>query len=262
VKVWEESNVKRVLVFAGTTEGHLVIDALTKMRVDIYVSVATEYGRISFEYIPKVKVISGRMDAEAIRRFIIGKEIDIVIDATHPFAQAATANIKKACEGLSTELIRCLRESAEKDIDLQETQVVSVMSVKEAVDYLRKTKGNIFIATGSKELAAYTKLEGYRERCYARVLPIWGALEESMRLGFQGRNLIAMQGPFSKELNIAMLRHVKASYFVTKESGKAGGFREKLQAAQETQTVLVVIERPDEQGMSVEEVIRRVRQNV
>ena len=50
-----------------------------------------------------------------------------------------------------------------------------------------------------------------------------------------------MQGPFSKELNLAMLRAVDARYFVTKESGKSGGFLEKVQAAEEAKAVLVVV---------------------
>ena len=63
-------------------------------------------------------------------------------------------------------------------------------------------------------------------------------MEESVRLGFKGRNLIAMQGPFSAEMNVALLHQTKAKYFVTKESGKAGGFEEKKKAARETGAVL------------------------
>ena len=59
---------------------------------------------------------------------------------------------------------------------------------------------------------------------------------KSMDLGFDGKHLIAMQGPFSKELNVAMLRQTEADYFVTKESGKTGGFEEKYEAAMETGT--------------------------
>ena len=44
--------------------------------------------------------------------------------------------------------------------------------------------------------------------------------EESAKLGFQGRHLIAMQGPFSREMNLALLRYTDAAYFVTKESGE------------------------------------------
>ena len=58
-------------------------------------------------------------------------------------------------------------------------------------------------------------------------------MKKSMELGFDGKHLIAMQGPFSKELNVAMLRQTEADYFVTKESGKTGGFEEKYEAAME-----------------------------
>lgn len=37
-------------------------------------------------------------------------------------------------------------------------------------------------------------------------------MEESIRLGFEGKHLIAMQGPFSKELNLAMLRALDAVF--------------------------------------------------
>ena len=77
----------------------------------------------------------------------------------------------------------------------------------------------------------------------------------------KGAHLIAMQGPFSKELNIAMLKDTDADYFVTKESGKAGGFEEKLEAAKETGVTLVVIGRPAETGHSVEET-KKYLQNI
>ena len=98
--------------------------------------------------------------------------------------------------------------------------VVWVDSVKQAIEYLNNTKGNIFISTGSKELGLYAELDDYQERCYARVLSVWESVKKSMDLGFDGKHLIAMQGPFSKELNVAMLRQTEADYFVTKESGK------------------------------------------
>ena len=91
--------------------------------------------------------------------------------------------------------------------------------------------GNILIATGSKELHLYTAIEDYRERCFARVLSTGPSVAESVRLGFEGSHLIAMQGPFSTEMNLALLRQTEAAYFVTKETGRAGGFHEKLEAA-------------------------------
>ena len=137
---------------------------------------------------------------------------------------------------------------------------LGIDSVRQAVEYLKDTAGNILIATGSKELNLYTAIDGYRDRCFARVLSTAEAVEESVKLGFQGRHLIAMQGPFSREMNLALLRQTGAEYFVTKESGKAGGFEEKLMAAEEAGAVLVVVGRPEENGERVEstkEIIRR-----
>ena len=63
-----------------------------------------------------------------------------------------------------------------------------------------------------------------------------------------------MQGPFSREMNCAMIRQVNASWMVTKESGTAGGFMEKYLAAKETGCGLVIVGRPKkEEGVSLEE---------
>ena len=53
-----------------------------------------------------------------------------------------------------------------------------------------------------------------------------------------------MQGPFSVGMNAAMIKSVNAAYVVTKESGSAGGFEEKVLAAQKAGAKLVVIGRP------------------
>ena len=103
-------------------------------------------------------------------------------------------------------------------------RVVRVESVPEAVEYLQNTTGNVLIATGSKELKEYTRIAGCKERCYARVLSTQVSVEESIRLGFEGKHLIAMQGPFSKELNLAMLRALDARYFCDKRIRKIRWF--------------------------------------
>ena len=70
-----------------------------------------------------------------------------------------------------------------------------------------------------------------------------------------------MQGPFSEELNVAMMRSVHAKWMVTKESGKAGGFGEKVSAAKKAGVGLVVIGRPAEDGISLEDGIKYLEKN-
>lgn len=245
--------MNRILIFSGTTEGRKLAEYLSEKPVDVIVSVATEYGKecMDLSGTANLEIRAGRMDEKEIRQFLEQEGIDLVVDATHPFAVEVTKNIERACRDTETEYLRCVRDLQNWD-DTGEW-IVRVDSVSEAVAYLQNTTGNILISTGSKELREYTKLADYKERCYARVLSTQVSVEESIRLGFEGRHLIAMQGPFSKELNLAMLMQLDADYFVTKESGKSGGFLEKAQAAKEAGVILVVVGRPLESGKTLEE---------
>ena len=79
-------------------------------------------------------------------------------------------------------------------------------------------------------------------------------MEECSAAGFEGKHLIGMQGPFSRELNEAMLRQFHCRYLVTKDSGKAGGFQEKIDAAFSCGAIPVIIGRPlKEEGLSLVE---------
>lgn len=249
--------MKKILVFAGTTEGRLIAKRAGELCLDCYVSTATEYGKEILGHIEHVYRMSGRMEEPEICACIRDKNIELVIDATHPFACAVTANIQKACREADCEYVRCLREKEEEDSG---RGMKVFASVREAAAFLKDTEGNILIATGTKELKEYRQIPDFEKRCYARVLSTVSSVEQAAALGFEGKHLIAMQGPFSKEMNIALLKQVKAAYFVTKESGRAGGFQEKRQAAEETGTKLVVIGRPREKGKNLAEVLAYLEQ--
>jgi precorrin-6Y C5,15-methyltransferase (decarboxylating) len=73
-------------------------------------------------------------------------------------------------------------------------------------------------------------------------------MEDSLRAcqdaGLKPAHILALQGPFSQEMNTAMLRSTDAKYLVTKEGGGPGGFDEKVRAARDAGAVLVVVGRP------------------
>ena len=272
-----------ILIFAGTTEGRTLAEYASAHSIRCFVSVATDYGKSLIEHLEDITILTGRMDEKEMEHFIEENDIRLVIDATHPFAREVTENIRSACEKARIRLeevryVRCIRPfekrpSSGQSAEISETEdrvaggertqgerIIYTESVQEAVEYLKKTTGNILIATGSKELHLYTEIENYRERCFARVLSTEPAVKESVRLGFEGSHLFAMQGPFAQDLNLALLRQTKAAYFVTKETGKAGGFEEKVEAAEMAGAVLVVIGRPDENGESVEAVEEMIKE--
>ena len=94
------------------------------------------------------------------------------------------------------------------------------------------------LTTGSKELDAFA-LPDLRERCFPRVLPAMDSLRHCMELGFSPKNLICMQGPFSKRLNEAMIEQLDIAIVVTKDTGRYGGFQEKAEAACAAQALLL-----------------------
>lgn len=247
---------KQVIIFAGTTEGRTISEYLASCKVPVTACVATEYGETLLTENEYLKVHAGRMDQEEIAAFIREKGAELVIDATHPYAAVVSENVAVACEREQVDYVRLIRGSSAESVD----QAVLVGSVDEAVEYLKKTEGNILATTGSKELFKYTQIPGFEKRVFARVLSTGEVAAACEKLGFVGKNLICMQGPFSEELNIAMLHQFDCKYLVTKETGKAGGFEEKLHAAKAAGATLVLVGRPPEQkGYSYDEVLEMMR---
>lgn len=262
---------KHVILFAGTTEGRLLANWLDQQpSVTGTVCVATEYGaELLTEKMPlkHLKVHCGRLDEGEIEDFLEKEEPSLVIDATHPYAQVVTANIRKACEKYSDIcLLRCLREESgdeaenDKNSKVSKNDIVHVKNTAEAVRYLGEKEGNIFLTTGSKELALWQELPDYIERIFVRVLPVEASVHICRELGYSGRHIIAMQGPFSEEMNYVQLKEFHCSYMVTKEGGDIGGFKEKIQAAKRAGAVSVVIDRSKDVGMSLEQTKEAVKE--
>ena len=246
----------KVLIFAGTIEGRSIAEYLSAAGIPVHACVATEYGASLMEKTENLQISSKRLCVEEMVEMMQADGCEVVIDATHPYAAVVSANIRKACEIAGKEPIRLLRSSeAEQLEDSPVSDVITVHSVKEAAEFLKTTEGDVLITTGSKELDAYTVIPGFAERLHPRFLPAPGAVEACLELGYLQKNLICMQGPFSKEMNAAMLKQTGSVWLVTKESGKAGGFMDKVEAAAMAGAKLIVIGRPCvEKGYSEEEV--------
>lgn len=243
----------KILLFAGTTEGRNLAEFLEKNQIPTEVCVATQYGETLLEEGKYLHVHAGRLDETEMEQQIQKKQITLVIDATHPYAVIVSQNIRRACSRTGTEYIRLARKETDASWKQEMEDVTEVASVAEAAAFLAKKEGRIFAATGSKELSAYQVIPDYQDRVVARVLSTPEAVSECAMLGFSGKNLICMQGPFTEDLNVAMLRQAQASWMVTKESGKAGGFLEKLRAAKKAGAKLVVIKRPGERSEKIAE---------
>ena len=242
-----------VIIFGGTTEGRRLAEFCGEHKIQTVVCVVSEYGEMLVPESPSVRVIRKALDQDEMEALFEEEKPALVLDATHPYARVVTENVTQVCQKMGIKRYRVLRKpelELEKNVD----SVVNVESVDEAVEWLKNHEGTALITTGSKELVKYTAIQDYKDRIFARILPDSQALLNSETLGFPRNHMIAMQGPFSLEMNIATMHMTGAKYLVTKESGHAGGFLDKIHAAEAVGATALVIGRPlKETGITLEE---------
>lgn len=240
----------KLLIFGGTTEGRLAAEFCEKSGIECVVSVATDYGAT---LLPKtVKVHIGRMDSGMMTEYMKNGEFSHIIDATHPYATEASTNIRSACKIADLPYFRLIRE---REVLTGEV----VKNLDEAIKILNKVNENILCTLGSKNMAQMTKVNGFAERVWLRLLPAEGILEECRNTGFNEDHVILGKGPFSVGENMKHIQMSNAEILLTKESGCAGGYPEKVQAAKNCGIRLITISRPDEDGYSINELFELIK---
>jgi len=241
----------KVLVFSGTSEGNTISRWLKDKGIDVTVSVATEYGSRNTD--ADLDVHYGSYGGtKGISEEIKERGYDLVIDATHPYAVSISTHVKEACQSTGTELIRVSRPSSSSNLD---GDITYVDDIDDAVSIIQGIEGRVLVTTGMKELHKYTAIDDYKDRVVARVLSVKDSILKALDLGFEGANLICARGPFSEEFNHALIEQTGASVLVTKDTGSEGGFEEKIRAAKSAGVKVIVIRRPDDDGMPVDDAI-------
>ncbi len=233
-----------ILVFGGTTEGRELAELLLSRGYDIKLSVVSDIGYdIGKEFIKgNPSIIKGRMDKYGMAELIMRDQVEIVIDATHPFATEVTLNIEKASIMTGVYNFRFQREKIKVDSD---DLISTVADLDGAVKRVKKAKGKIFLAIGSKHVDLFMKAVDDPRNAIVRILPGETSLKRCLDAGLSRENIIQARGPFSKADNIKILKSFKPTLVITKNSGKVGGTNEKVEAAKELGIPIVLIDPPN-----------------
>lgn len=244
----------KLCVFAGTAEGRELVEFLAGQQVELFVCVATEYGGKLLPQGKGITISTHRMNEQEMEDLFAREGFDLVVDATHPYASVVTQYIKEACDAQGVEYLRLARGG-----DCLPEDGVYVSDVAQAVEYLNAREGNVLLTTGSKDLKAFSAIRDFENRVYARVLPMEDSLALCRQAGLKCAHILAVQGPFSQEMNQAMLNFVRAKYLVTKDSGAKGGFDEKIEAARALGVTSIIIGRPPQvEGIGLDEMMERL----
>lgn len=244
----------RILIFGGTTEGRKLTEYCAENNISVCVSVATDYGAELLPQSSYIKPLIGKLDRAEIAKLISEKKFSFVIDATHPFAELATQNIRLACEETKAEYYRLIRKSEAA----AEGKIFDDMSG--LIDYLNAGNKRILSTLGSKELPRLSGVSNCFERVWLRVLPVEGIIDCCKNFGFNENKIFIGKGPFSLEDNIAHIEKSGAEILVTKESGTEGGYPEKVMSAKRLGIELVTIKRPVESGFGIDEIKKILRE--
>ncbi|MGE7273361.1 precorrin-6A reductase [Brevibacillus panacihumi] len=231
-----------ILVLAGTSDARELAVRIKESGYELLSTVVTDSAAKSMEE-AGLPVQVGRLTAQDLVSLIAEKSIRCVVDATHPFAEEASKNAMAASQEAGVPYIRYERESLSAP---GSEKLIVVEDYVQAAELAAKKKGVIMLTTGSKTLKIFTdRLLGLPDTTLvARMLPRLDNMQKCEELGLEQKNIVAMQGPFSKELNKALYDHYKVTLMITKESGKVGAFDEKVEAALEMGIETIVIGRP------------------
>lgn len=231
-----------IFFLAGTSDARDLAVFLQSHGYSLLASVVTANAAKSLQA-AGVKVRTGRLNLEQMTESLRNIEAKVLVDASHPFAEEAHKTAMQAAERCGIPYIRYERESKQYG---NHPRVRVVDTYEEAAEVAARRKGSIMLTTGSKTLQVFTErlLQDPEVRLVARLLPTRENMEKCESLGLQARNIIGMQGPFSRELNHELYRHYGTTLMITKESGRRGSVDEKVEAALDLGIEVVVISRP------------------
>lgn len=245
-----------VIVIAGTIDARQIIGELIKLNVSVVATVTTTFGTELLNEYQGLKVYEGKLNSGEMIKLINETHASCLIDASHPYAGNVSVNAITACETAKITYLRFERDESR----VEYSNITRVKDFIEAAKLAESFQGNIFLTVGSNNLEIFTGIiPDFKERLFVRVLPDSKVLIKCESAGLSAKNIIAIKGPFTEEMNIAMLKACNASVIVTKDSGDAGGTAEKLGAAQKLGVPVIMVERPHvdygKKVSSIEEVI-------
>ena len=232
------------MIFAasGTQDGRGLVQYLLERGYKVMASVVTSYGKDLLPRSDNLIVNDHKLDEEAMRRCLQEHDIKVFVDATHPYAANVSKTAMRVCRETGIPYIRYERAVTPLP-DYEKLHIVK--TYEEAAELAMQLGHDIFLTTGSNRLDLFAKAAREHSRhIVARVLPAVASLEICEKAGILPRDIVAMQGPFSEELNKELYERYDTDVVVMKNSGTLGGTETKLTAAIELNLDIVLIDRP------------------
>lgn len=222
-----------ILILGGTTEGRhaaAVCDEASKLY---YYSTKGESQEITC--VNGVR-LTGAMDEDTMSAFCQEKDIRLIVDAAHPFAENLHRTIALVSEKLKIPVARY-----ERNYPGHSDSLIWCDTYDEAIVYLENHNiNNLLALTGVNTLP---KLKKYWQShtSWFRILDRDESRDLVVKSGFPFERIIYYQ---QGEDETPLFEKLKPEAIITKESGESGGFMQKVEAAEKLGIPVIVVKRP------------------
>lgn len=220
----------RALILGGTSEARALAAVLTA-RPDVSVT-SSLAGRVRDPALPAGAVRSGGFGgAEGLAAYLLSEQVDVLIDATHPYAVGISTSAASASTRSGVPLLAIRRPPWQQQAGDRWTTVPDLPGARSAIEAI----GRIFLTTGRTSLAAF-----------ADVASAWflvRTVDEPTDAVPARMTLLLDRGPYTVAGERTLMLEHRVEVLVTKNSG-GSMTRAKIIAARELGLPVVMVDRP------------------
>ncbi|MDJ1498045.1 precorrin-6A reductase [Cytophagaceae bacterium DM2B3-1] len=227
-----------ILLFGGTTEGKRVANYLNTAQLDYIYSTKTT---IEFEGHPNAQYRYGAFTEDDLATFIDEKTVKLILDASHPFASQLHQTIAEVAFKRSIPVIRFERVYFEKVIH---PKIHYVSSFEAAIEKLYQLECYHLLALTGVQSIVPLKPYWFEKQVTFRILPRESSIQQALQTGLAEKNILTEMPGQGTTQEIQLIQNLRVDCILTKNSGESGFLSSKIEAAIQTQTNLIIVERP------------------
>ena len=251
----------KIFLLGGTKDSTNIITHI-KENYDAFIltTTTTEYGARLAKEAGSDDTIARPLLKDEIADIIKKENFDILIDATHPFAEHITNTSTTIAHELKIPYIRFERPITNLE-NIDTSHIHYADSFEDAGKLIASdfTQGNVLHFAGANTMADIVKYVSV-ERFYPRILKVENSIKKCESLNIDPSHIIVMKGAATKDENIDLIERYDASVMITKESGEIGGVVEKIEAANEMNIAVIMIKRPKIEMLNKNDIVNDLKE--
>jgi len=238
---------QNVWILSGTADGPILAERLIKLDYVVFISVVSYKAGNVYQLNSKLHIFTGKLKNEKeIKDFILKHQINLIIDATHPFAINISKYLISACNDISLPIFRFERVHQYKSN-------VEIISNFEGIKHEAIRNKNILLAIGSRTLNNVARFySDLGAKIFARIL----ATPHSITKGFSScinHSRLAILNPDNSKgsnLEYYLCKYWSIDYIICRDSG---GYSQIIwdEICLNSNIKLYLLKRPDIQSYSL-----------